>query len=581
MVKKYFQYLTFFFENLKFHIFSVVALNVIVGLIDGLGISIFIPLIEMISSGENTNNSKVKFIIDFFDYVNLNFNLINVLIFLLTVFFLKGLFKLLVSFYQVKIYQKFIRNIRINLIKLFNNIQYKFFTVQKVGHIQNSLTVEVNRLSVACRNYLMSIQSFALVLTYSFMAAYINFKFTALIFFGGIFTNVIYNYINKLTQTESSILVNRNSSYQGVIIEFIQNLKYFLSNGDKTTYFKKIKNIIKNVEKTNIKIGFLNSISLSAREPLMVLVLVLVIYIQINFFDGSFDFLLLSLLFFYRALQSVLKLQANWNTFLANVGSLKNTKKLKNDLIKNQAIFGNHKIKNFENKICLKKVSFRYDSELILSNINFDIKKNETIAIVGESGSGKSTLLDIISGLLPISEGEISIDNIPYVNLNINSLRNISGYIIQEPVVFDDNLFNNITQWDEFNESNEIKFKNAVENAAVLNSFDEKDLKNFKNINNSGVNLSGGQKQRISIARELYKNSQILFMDEATASLDSETETLIKNNFDNLKGKKTIIIVAHRLSTIRNSDRIVFLSNGKIVSINTFDKLYETVAKFR
>lgn len=161
----------------------------------------------------------------------------------------------------------------------------------------------------------------------------------------------------------------------------------------------------------------------------------------------------------------------------------------------------------------------------------------------------------------------------------LSSFRQKVGYITQEPVIFDDTLFNNVTFWAEKNEGSLRKFKEVMEMvsmSAFLEQHDEDVL-----LGNNGVLISGGQKQRISIARELYKDVELLVMDEATSALDSETENHIKNSIDLLKGKFTIVIIAHRLSTIKDVDNIFLLDRGKIISQGKFDELYEASERFR
>jgi subfamily B ATP-binding cassette protein MsbA len=157
--------------------------------------------------------------------------------------------------------------------------------------------------------------------------------------------------------------------------------------------------------------------------------------------------------------------------------------------------------------------------------------------------------------------------------LNLRSFQNRIGYITQEAIVFDDTIFNNITLWDEPNPKNLEKFWNSLKGAAIADFVNELSEKENTRLGNNGVMISGGQKQRMSIARELYKDIDILIMDEATSALDSETEKAIQENIDKLKGKYTIVIVAHRLSTIKNADQIVLMDKGQILEVGDFETL--------
>jgi subfamily B ATP-binding cassette protein MsbA len=221
-----------------------------------------------------------------------------------------------------------------------------------------------------------------------------------------------------------------------------------------------------------------------------------------------------------------------------------------------------------------------YDKISVLDTINLQINKNETVAFVGESGSGKTTLVNILAGLLPADNGMVYIDGIDRNSIDIRTYQNKIGYITQDPVIFSDTIFNNVTLWAEPNDLNQNRFEESIKKAAIDTFIAEQPMGSKTVLGNDGVNLSGGQKQRISIARELFKNIDILIMDEATSALDSETEKAIQESIDALKGKYTLLMVAHRLSTIQNADRIVLMSHGKIQKIGSFKELIHTSPMF-
>lgn len=203
------------------------------------------------------------------------------------------------------------------------------------------------------------------------------------------------------------------------------------------------------------------------------------------------------------------------------------------------------------------------------------------MAIVGESGSGKTTLMNLISGLLLPKKGKITFDGISLVELNRKSLQSRIGYITQEPVIFNDTVFNNVSFWDEDTPENRIKCREALRKAAVLDFIDSLKNKEDESLGNNGILVSGGQKQRIAIARELYKEVDFLLMDEATSALDTEAEKIIQKNIDDLKGQITIIIIAHRLSTVRNADNILLLKDGIIEQQGSFKELVIKSPRFK
>ena len=581
ILNKYFSSFAFFFKELKYKLFVIVVLSFSVGILDGLGLAIFMPLLELVGNPDQVTDATQTPVHEFINTLGITITFTNVLFLMLVVFSFKGFMKFASSSYQVIVFQSFIKSLRLKMFVNFDQIKFKYFTSSDVGRIQNTFTLEVDRVSSASRFYLRGIESLVLISTYLVLAFLSNAEFTVLVIVGGALTNFIYKYINKNTKKQSSELVKRNSLYQGMVIQYVNLFKYLKVSGKIDVFAKKIKKQVFSVEKTNRKIGILNALSLSLREPLMIFILAAVMFIQVSILKGSLELILLSILFFYRALQSVLAFQTQYNNFLAVQGSLVNVQDFQKELVKHKETNGRHAFTQFNEAIVLRNVCFNYGSTSILSNINLTIQKNETIALVGESGSGKSTLINILAGLLPIDSGEFTIDQKNISDLEKTSYQKNIGYITQEPIIFTDSLFNNITFFEEKNDETLEKFHDAITKASLLDFLNESEHKEDTILGNNGINLSGGQKQRISIARELYKNAEFLFMDEATSALDSETENFIQKNIEKMKGKKTLVVAAHRLSTIREADRIVIMDKGKILSVGTFKDLIENDMNFK
>ena len=216
----------------------------------------------------------------------------------------------------------------------------------------------------------------------------------------------------------------------------------------------------------------------------------------------------------------------------------------------------------------------------MLKGVNLKINKNSTVAFVGESGSGKTTLINLIVGLLPVESNSLNIDGVDSNTINYKSFQKRIGYITQEPVIINDTIFNNVTFWDEKSEANIERFWKSLEKASILEFVNEQPGLEDEELGANGVNLSGGQRQRISIARELYRDIDILIMDEATSALDTETEKLIQQNIDALKGKYTILMISHRLSTVKSADQVILLDKGKIVDSGTYESLLKSSPQF-
>ena len=229
-------------------------------------------------------------------------------------------------------------------------------------------------------------------------------------------------------------------------------------------------------------------------------------------------------------------------------------------------------VEGFNDEITFDHVSFSYDTDRkILDDITLSVKKGSTVAIVGESGAGKSTLVDLIPRFYDVTGGSIKIDGTDIRDIKIHSLRSLMGNVNQEPILFNDTIFNNIAFGVE-----DATMEDVVAAAKIANAHEfimEKEDGYNTNIGDRGMRLSGGQRQRLSIARAILKNPPILILDEATASLDTESERLVQEALDRLMSSRTTIAIAHRLSTIKNSDEIIVMHEGKIVERGKHEEL--------
>ena len=287
---------------------------------------------------------------------------------------------------------------------------------------------------------------------------------------------------------------------------------------------------------------------------------------------SSEDFLRFILLLFslFQPLKNLTNVVNELQNGLASADRVFTIMDIKSDI---QDVDNAVEVNDLKNTLSFESVSFSYGDEKdkVLNNINFQINKGEILALVGPSGAGKSTLVDLIPRFYDTLSGSIKIDGKDIKKLKINSLRSLMGIVTQETFLFDDSVKANIAYGVENISDDKIK------DAAIAANAHEfiKELPDGYNtiIGERGVSLSGGQKQRIAIARAIVKNPPILILDEATSSLDSESEKHVQSAIENLMSERTVFVIAHRLSTVHNANKILVLENGQIVQEGKHDEL--------
>lgn len=577
LLKNKFQTLYFFYQYLGHRLFLLLGFSFFMVILDSLGIAMFMPLIQLSDAdtnpGVNSDDKVNQYAYNFFTLFHLDFNPVNILIIIIILFAFKGICYYYASKYLAINQQIFSKKIRAKMIDGVQDISYKEFMNLNIGRLQNSLVGEAWQVVYACNQYLETIKNGMFVIIYLGFAYFLDWKFSILVTVGGLLSNFIYKYFYKETQRLSRDITSNNHRYGGVVFEIVSHFKYLKATGRSKILFSRLQHELSDLINSGIEVAGLTARLSAIREPITITIICAVITIHLVVFKSPLGAIMIILLFFYRAMQKIIDVQSNWNNYLSNIGSVENVQEFQQYLDKNKEIFPGQLPLEEIGQIELKDVNLNFGEERVLKNINLRIRKNQTIAFVGESGSGKTSLVNIISTLLPVSSGQILVNNQEIDNFNNFDYKNKVGYITQDPTIFNGSVFDNITFWAEKTRENAEKFNLTIKLCGLSNFLNNLDDREDTLLGNNGINISGGQKQRISIARELFRDVEILIMDEATSALDSETEHIIKESIESLRGKITIISIAHRLSTIKKSDRIYLMSGGKIIESGSFDEL--------
>jgi ABC-type multidrug transport system fused ATPase/permease subunit len=572
----------FYFSYVGFGMVLLVSFSFITGMLESVGISLVLPIIQNLLLGENSiGNLKISFIDDITKVIGIETSNKNLIILLFGTFILKAVFKFTTGYIKVFYSSRFLLQLRNNLLNLFTNLDYLGYTKRDAGKLSNSFTLEVENLIsgfIYFSNYLVTIFT---GFSFIFFILTINAWFALIILLFGAIYYSLFKRINVSIKDISTSITENNSGFNSLLIQYIHSFKYLKSTNSfdklKQQLIETVKRIRNLKIKKDIKANFISSI----QEPALLLIIALVIFLSLNIIKIPAASVFILLMLFYRSTNYFLTSQNTWNTFLGQTGSTSSIMSLQASLIESKEVIEGTKDNKLAQSIDLKDISFYYNQDkTVLKNITISIPAYKTIAFVGKSGSGKSTLINIITGLIIPKDGRVLLDKIPLNTINLHSWRNQIGYITQESVIFNDTILNNITMWDYHEEKDSERLKNAIE-MSHLSDFIQNQNDLSKLVGDRGITISGGQRQRICIARELYKSPSLLILDEATSALDSETEKYVQESIDALKGKITLILIAHRFSTIKNADIIHVMEAGKVVESGTFSELVENGSGFK
>ena len=591
MIKLYFKnnfwgYFNFYYRLAGKGLLFYLILSVLISAIDGIGLAMFIPLLQFVGSNKKEASSEeslgsLRYLIDFIESFGMGLTVTSILLVLIGMFVFKGLLKFIQLTYYAKLRQSVLKKIRFELIQNLQALSYTGFLKMDAGKIQNTFTAEVNRLFLSMTSYFNAAQYFFMLSTYIVLAFIANYKFALCVAVGSVLSNFIYRNLYKRTKSASIEISKKAIETNSFLIQTVHYFKYLKSTNTFSKYVGKLKNVIDGYEKINRKMGNMKAIALSVKEPVIIIIVSLVIILQTELLDIGFDTILWSLLLFYRSLSLLGQVQNDWQAFIENIGGMFAVRKSCEEMVEAREISGSVPFEPMKNQLQLKNVDLYYGKVQALKKINISVPVKHTIALVGESGSGKTTIANVIAGLFVPSKGEVLVDDTPLMQINLDSYRNRIGYISQESVIFNDNIYNNITFWAEPTEENVNRFNKIIEIASLKEFINSQPDKELTRLGDNGLLISGGQKQRISIARELYKDCDILILDEATSALDSETEKIIQENIEKLHGRYTVILIAHRLSTIKNADIIYLIDEGKNSASGSFEEMINISPRFR
>lgn len=559
----------------KVQIIGILVVVVIGSFMELLGVSVFMPFIQILLDPTSIQtNELLNYFYTMFGFTTVEGYLSGIAIMICFVYLFKNIYLTYMQHIMLSFSYKTRMNLATRLLTTYMSQPYTFHLGKNIAELQKNLQHDTNQFMLLVNSALQLLAECAVIGCLGIFLFHTSHSITVVIMVllaicVGIFIVISKKVSSRLgrenEENNAKLLQWINQSLSGIKEVKVLNRESFFVNSYKKVY----KRLIKGAKNNEI----LAAIPKYIVETVCMIGMLIAIIIKMYYGRNDFQAFVVQLSAFavaaFRLLPSVGKINAYINNIMYSRAALDliyhDLKEIENcNMIdfKEQQMIENWSLKE---KIELENITYHYpDSEkLVLSDVKFSINRGETIALIGSSGAGKTTLADILLGLLEPVKGKILVDG-KNIYDNMDAWHRMLGYIPQTIYLSDDTIRNNIAFGIREEDIDDNAINEALKKAQLYGFVQtlDKGLDTF--VGDRGVRLSGGQRQRIGIARALYYNPEILILDEATSALDNETETAVMEAIESLKGEKTMVIIAHRLTTLKNADVIYEVSDGNV-----------------
>jgi subfamily B ATP-binding cassette protein MsbA len=495
---------------------------------------------------------------------------------IITSIVLKNVFLYLSSRSLMPVKNKVSTRFRIDIFNKVLSLPIGYFTEQRKGDLMSRMTNDVGQVEGSVLGALEGWVKDPLQIIINLIVLFtISAKLTIVILF---FIPIMGFFIGRLGRSlkkPSGEAAQKSGESISILDETLGGLRVIKAFNVEKAIRKKFFDNSHAVLTLNNKMGYRQALASPMSEMLGVIMFTAILWIggrevlQSQMMDGALFLAYMAL--FYNIIDPAKSISGAFSNLQRGSAAIERIEQVLSAPVTVDENPNGLQLTTFKESIEFRNVSFYYEDVVILKDINLKVEKGKTVALVGSSGAGKSTLADLIPRFHDASKGEILVDGVNIKDYSLFSLRSLMSIVTQEPILFNDTIANNIALGMDNATKQDIEDAAKIANA---HSFIETKEAGYEtNIGDRGMKLSGGERQRLTIARAVLKNPPILILDEATSSLDTESERLVQDAINNLMENRTSVVIAHRLSTIRHADEIIVLRKGEIVERGTHNSL--------
>lgn len=557
------------FRDYKFHISILAILSLFNGILEGIGVSTLIPLFSFVSKdGIKGNDFISKAIENFLAYLHITLTLKSLLIFITALFLLKTIVLFIITYVTVVVVRNFQTEKRKSLFTSTLKASWPYLSKQRLGYLDQILTTNIDNVSSLFACFITLILVSAKLLIYTVVATNISVNITSLALILGFSAFLFFKPLFRRNKNISAEIENLNRESSHYTNENIMGMKTVKSMGVERSILDRSYNYFDRMRKLGLNVVFISGLTdmlVQFFGVTFVLVVFTYFYKTAVFNLAAFAVIVYAINQIFLQIQGI---QTQVHRISSMVPYLTTAEHYRDESRRHRenAEDTGWLSFNLNKDITFSDVSFFYnntDHHPVIKDLSFSIKRNEMVGLIGPSGAGKTTIIDLLLRLYSPVSGHILLDGEDTSKIKLTNWRENIGYVSQDLFLMNDTVKNNILFYNESLSQHDIE--KAASMANILEFIESLPQKFDTIIGERGIRLSGGQRQRIVLARILARHPKLLILDEATSALDNESEMLIHKAIENLRGKVTLLVVAHRLSTVASLDRILVLENGGIV----------------